>query len=180
MPRDNKSQYAILGKLSKQDLSGYDLINFFKKVSHCYWSESNAQVYGMLKRFEEQGLVTATDDKNSGARKRRVYSITDKGMQHLKEWLAQPTNSCMYRDELMLKLSCGQHMSQELIIKQLQDFRRQILEQLEDQQRIVDHIADDHDGRDDQAYLMMVYDYVGMGLKTKLQWVDKQLSDLAW
>ncbi len=171
MARTNKSQYAILGFLSKRDLSGYDLLQLFKKVSQFYWSESNAQVYSMLKRFEEQGWVTSCVDDNSGERKRCVYSITQAGRDHLQQWLEAPTKLAIYREELLLKLGSAQHLSRDIILKHLDEYETHLRQELLNHQSVVGHIEKGHKGRPDQPYLLLVHDYVDRVLKAKLDWI---------
>ena len=59
MPKCTKSCFVILGLLSKADLSGYDLKQIMSKHAKFYWSESNAQIYPVLKKLEKQELVTS-------------------------------------------------------------------------------------------------------------------------
>ena len=85
----NKSSYILLGALSKSNYSGYELKRLVTKVSSFYASESNAQIYPILKKLEEQGLVHSKRDESSGARNKVIYSITKKGHAELTQWLEQ-------------------------------------------------------------------------------------------
>ncbi len=88
----NKSSYVILGLLSKSDYSGYSLKMRMKKTSDFYWSESNAQIYPVLKKLEELKLVSSKIDASSGARNKRIFSITKKGLSELIKWLENDCN----------------------------------------------------------------------------------------
>ena len=63
MARCNKSFYAILGIISKGEVSGYDIKQILLKIGRFYWSESNAQIYPLLKRMEESGEIYRDGDK---------------------------------------------------------------------------------------------------------------------
>ena len=51
-------QYAILGLLSQQPLTGYDLKKIFVEEETFYWSGNNNQIYRTLVKLHEAALVT--------------------------------------------------------------------------------------------------------------------------
>ena len=175
MPRENKNQYPILGFLSKQDMSGYDLIKLSRRIGKYFWSDGNAQIYNTLKKLEEQGLVSSQIDKNSGARNRRVYSISKKGLDFYRAWLERRADCVVYRDELLLKMSNAQFLSKKQLLQHLQDEYLCIEVQLSELSTIQAHISNDHAGRKDQPYLLAVYGYIQTSLENKLDWLKKSL-----
>ena len=50
--------YAILGLLSREELSGYDLTGRMKGRVGYFWSARHSQIYPELARLEEGGYVT--------------------------------------------------------------------------------------------------------------------------
>ena len=173
--RTNKSQFAILGWLSKHPMSGYDIKKRFAKTASFHWSETNAQIYPMLKKLTENRMVRAKVDPNSGARQRHIYTITAKGLTHLENWLAAPTEWSTTRDEFMLKITMGHATDPTVIHEQLAHY----LQKIEDQQALLadikHHIQTDHEGRGDQPYLLMAYDQAETVLAAKQQWTKKTL-----
>lgn len=176
MARENKNQYPILGFLSGRNMSGYDLQQLSKKISRYYWSDCNAQVYNTLKNLELKKLVSSNIDETSGARNRRVYSITPKGLEFYKNWLETPIKCQVYRDELLLKLANAQHLPKEILQQHLKNEHLQIEIQLNELKDVQEHIATDHKNQGDQVYLLAVYDYVKSNLETKLVWIKKSLE----
>lgn len=176
MPRENKSQYPILGFLSRYDMSGYDLQKLSKRTGSYYWSDCNPQIYNTLKNLEKEALVASQIDENSGARNRRVYSLTKKGLDFFKSWLKQPAKGAVYRDELLLKVANAQHLSKQQLIKQLGDERLRIEMQLSELEQVLEAIQTSHENREDQPYLLAVYDYIQLQLETKLAWVNKTMD----
>ena len=56
------TSYILLGMLSAQERSGYDLkLLLDKQVHHVYWSPAKSQIYGELRRLEQAGLATMTE-----------------------------------------------------------------------------------------------------------------------
>jgi PadR family transcriptional regulator, regulatory protein AphA len=173
MPRVNKSQYALLGFLSKRDLSGYDLLRIFERIGPFFWTESNAQVYPMLKKLEQQGMVQSVLDDRSGARQRRIYSITAEGKAHLIDWLNEPLSEPRYREELCLRMAFGQFQSRAQLLQKLDEFSIQLQRQLQQVTKAREHFDVEHAGRADQMFLQMNMDYTETVLKAKQQWCQQ-------
>ncbi len=178
MSRINKSQFAILGWLSKSHMSGYDLKQKLSKVSPFHWSESNAQIYPILKKLEEEGLVSSKLDTDSGARNRRIYLITSEGLKHLEEWLHEPVEMTQYREELLLKLSLGERLDLDETLSHIQEHQSQLLFQIRTLQQIKRHIDDEHKNKEDHRYLLFAHRYSEVVLEAKLKWCDEVLKAL--
>ena len=95
--------YAVLGLLSREELSGYDLKRWMERPLGYFWSARHSQIYPELARLEEEGLVTHTLVVQSGKPDKKLYRITAQGLEALKEWVVQPPVSRSVRDELTLK-----------------------------------------------------------------------------
>jgi DNA-binding PadR family transcriptional regulator len=55
------TSYILLGMLSSQELSGYDMkLLLDKHIHHIYWSPAKSQIYGELRRLEREGLTAMT------------------------------------------------------------------------------------------------------------------------
>jgi DNA-binding PadR family transcriptional regulator len=180
MAKINKTSYGILSLLSKKDMSGYDIKQMAKKVAPFHWSESNAQIYPILQTLEKQQLVSSCTERSNGNRKRKIFSITPKGLEHLKAWLIEPAEPTQYREELILKLTCGEHIPIPLVIKHLEAYKNLIL----DQQKSIEKIQEDINSKYKEdilrkMYLKMTYDHIKMVLEAKLLWCDKNLNSLA-
>ena len=159
-------------------MSGYDMKRLLEKMSKFYWAESNSQLYPILKKLEEQQLVTSRIDPDSGARQRRIYSITDLGLETLCQWLKSPLEMPQYREEVLLKLALGNNIPIEDTLNHIKNYRQNILAQQQLLLTIDEHIRTDHTGRPDQPYLIMTYHYCRLVLDAKLQWCDETLIQL--
>lgn len=174
----NTSCFVILGSLSKSDHSGYSLKNVMKKTSDFYWSESNAQIYPVLKKLETLGLVTSKIDEQSGARQKKVFSITKHGRDALDQWLSTDCTLALYREEFLLQLSLGQHLSSTQLKEKINTYKMSVLSKLDKLNAIIDHIRIDHHKKPDQPYLLLTYDHIKCVLEAKISWCDKTLSHL--
>jgi len=95
--------YAILGLLSREDLSGYDLTGRMKGRVGYFWSARHSQIYPELARLEEGGYVTHSVVEQQERPDKKVYEITAEGLEALKAWVVQPPAPRPSRDELVLK-----------------------------------------------------------------------------
>jgi PadR family transcriptional regulator PadR len=82
----------ILTLLKKEDLYGYEIAKRIRNTSKGSFEIKEGTMYVVLKRLENNGLVsTYWDDGESGGGRRRYHKITEKGIEYLKvkkeEWV---------------------------------------------------------------------------------------------
>lgn len=98
-------KYALLGFLSYQPLTGYELEGRINASTGNFWHARLSQIYTTLKKLEEEGMVTSRIEPQEGRPDRRVYTITETGLADLHQWLAQPLMEITpQKDDLLLKL----------------------------------------------------------------------------
>jgi DNA-binding PadR family transcriptional regulator len=95
--------YAILGLLSREELSGYDLSSRMRTRVGFFWEARHSQIYPELVRLEKRGLVTHHVVEQADRPDKKVYKVTASGLDALKEWATQPPAPRAARDELVLK-----------------------------------------------------------------------------
>ena len=95
--------YVILGLLSLEPMSGYEIKAFVDKSTRFFWAASYGQIYPQLRALADAGLI-AGEAKPAGGRRRTVYSLTKEGRRALREWLAIEPDVLEMRDEGLLKL----------------------------------------------------------------------------
>lgn len=83
-------EYAILGLLQEQPLSGYDLRKIFASTPMTYFSNSPGAIYPALVRLKKRGLITSRVEGKSSLRRRRVFKLAPGGLNELKSWLRTP------------------------------------------------------------------------------------------
>jgi PadR family transcriptional regulator, regulatory protein AphA len=102
---------ALLGLLSLGPMSGYDIRQLIQRSIGHFWSESYGQIYPGLKRLAASGLIEKKTERNKGKPDRHLYSLTEDGRDRLREWLKLPVAGEVARNELLLKLFFGSHVS---------------------------------------------------------------------
>ncbi|EST36558.1 PadR family transcriptional regulator [Streptomyces roseochromogenus] len=111
------TSWAVLGLLSfGEELSGYDLKKWADwSLRFFYWSPSFSQIYGELKRLENAGYVTSRMvAQETGNRDKRVYRITDEGMEAVRTWAREaPVEPPVLKHGVMLRLWLGHLLEPE-------------------------------------------------------------------
>ncbi len=121
---------ALLGLLSLRPMSGYDIRQMVSRSIGYFWSESYGQIYPGLKRLAAAGLVEKKIERKNGKPDRHLYSITPDGRERLRAWLKIPVAEEVARNELLLKLFFGAHISasvsREHVISNMEFHRRSL------------------------------------------------------
>ncbi len=102
--KENKTAFAILGLLSHEDMTGYDIKKHVEASLAFFWNVGFGQIYPALAQLEEKRFVTKQLDLGGRGPKRILYSITETGRGELRRWLAEPAEKEEVRYEILLKL----------------------------------------------------------------------------
>ena len=96
----NTLAYGILSLLSRDALSGYDLMLTIQP----FWQAKHSQIYPLLAKMESQGYVRHVLVEQADKPDKKVYSITDAGLAALRDWLSEPAGERTIRDEMLIKI----------------------------------------------------------------------------
>jgi DNA-binding PadR family transcriptional regulator len=77
-------RHALLGLLAEQPASGWDLSHRFDEVLGSVWPAGHPQIYGELRKLEQEGLIEVDSE---GPRRRKAYRVTDAGLRAVRHWL---------------------------------------------------------------------------------------------
>ena len=113
----NRLAYGLLSLLSTNPMTGYDLTIKINK----FWQSTHSAIYPLLSELEEEGCVEPELVKQSDKPDKKVYSLTQRGRDMLREWFISEASQPVIRDEMSLKLCCMQVMEEELVEQFLQE-----------------------------------------------------------
>ncbi len=116
-----QTSFAVLGMLSFQPMSGYDLKQFAdRSIGHFYWSPAKSQIYAELRRLKKAGLVTEQHVEQENRPDKRVYALTPSGREALAEWIdGSDYEKDVFKSNLMLRVFFGASASPESLISLL-------------------------------------------------------------
>ena len=161
------TEIAVLGALSVEPMSGYELRQAIQDVLGHFWSESFGQIYPALNRLREQGLVEARPGERASS---SVYSITAPGRERLSELLGSPIRDRPPRNGLMLRLFFGRHLGLDQCLALLDETEANTRAQLEHLRATQAEV--ENEALPDAPYFLITID---LGIRTgeaTLEWVD--------
>lgn len=113
-------KYVLLGALSYQPLTGYQIKQFVDRSAKHFWYAQTSQIYRTLDKLEEEGLLTSQIEEQEDKPDRRLYHITTTGLEDLRHWLAQPMTSIEpTKDALIVRLFFSAQLDKETVLTQL-------------------------------------------------------------
>lgn len=129
MANEKKIDYVILGLLSHEELTGYEIKKRMDTTLKFFWSASYGSIYPALNDLVNRGLATKRENTEN-KRNKLIYTITDKGRRHLKEWLTLPVEKDELRYETLLKLFFGNEQGTEQALLHINAFEEKIRKEL--------------------------------------------------
>jgi PadR family transcriptional regulator, regulatory protein AphA len=135
-------RHALLGVIKDTPLTGYDLVRHFQGTVGYVWSAPQSQIYPELRRMEAEGLITAKVAPRGKKAQKRIYSITDAGMQELRRWATDFMPLPAQRDPIMLKAAFFDLGTLESMREQLRAHIAQFQWRMEQWQARVEAIRD--------------------------------------
>ena len=170
-------RHAILGLLSREPQSGYDLNRAFNSSIVYFWYADQSQIYRTLDRLEADGAISTQVIPQNGRPDRRVHSLTESGRAELDAWLMSPLEPATVKDPLLARVffaaRLGHEGLDELLSKAEERFRRE-LEALE----AID-FGDVDVGDLDTTMKAAVLRYGIDGTKAQLEWVRQTRRAIA-
>jgi PadR family transcriptional regulator AphA len=119
------TSHIVLGLLTLAgEATPYDLKQMVSATVGHFWSLPHSQLYAEPARLARAGYVT--EQQEPGGRRRKLYSLTDRGRRAQREWLKVLTpEPYVLRDLALLKLFFGAD-ARELAEVQLETHRRKL------------------------------------------------------
>ncbi len=123
MAQKNMTAFIVLGLLTHEDASGYDLKKKIDLAISQFWDIGYGQLYPTLKMLEKEGSIIGTPVQSAKGPDSIVYAITDSGRKMLINWLSLPDEKEYVRYEILLKLFFGNLSDPTENLKRIQSFR---------------------------------------------------------
>lgn len=100
---------VCLGMLTDGEASGYDLKKQFESSFAHFFAAGYGSIYPALSSLAKDGLVDCHEVPQEGKPDRKVYRITDKGLERLQQELNKPNPSHKVRSEFLATM-CFAHL----------------------------------------------------------------------
>jgi DNA-binding PadR family transcriptional regulator len=161
-------KHSLLALLYQHPMHGYELGKQFTLAINTEWEVKPGQIASTLVRLNEAGLVDFDVVETSDAPDRKVYFITDSGIDELRKWYMTPEvrdyrlGDAFYI-KLVLSLINGPVSPDQVLMAQ----RRELYQQLHQATELLNHA-------DPQTQLpwILLLETATMHLEADLRWIE--------
>jgi DNA-binding PadR family transcriptional regulator len=102
------SEHLILGVLLRAPGHGYEIRRRLAALPGLQRPMESSQVYALLHRLEDRGLLAAREEPRAPGQVRRIYRLSARGRRAIESWLARPVRAgAAARRPLVLRLAAG-------------------------------------------------------------------------
>lgn len=172
MALEKKLDCVILGLLSHEELTGYEIKKRMDTALKYFWGASYGSIYPTLSGLVERGLARKRD-AGENKRNKLIYTITEEGRRYLKEWLRQPVEKDELRYETLLKLFFGNEEGPEQALRHIEAFREKIRQELPyllgAEKVLREHLAEDTTHK----YYLLTVEFGIRTYRTYLEWCEE-------
>ncbi|MRX71241.1 PadR family transcriptional regulator [Bacillus lacus] len=175
----NDTTYAILGILTTDCKTGYEIKQLIDRSLNHFWKISYGQIYPALKLIVDEGLAEVNNVENEGRPDKKEYHLTPKGFDVLKQWLDSPIEQLPNeKNEILLKLFFGQYQSHERTISILQSYLEKLEARYLTYQGIEESILvyKHKKQQDDAAYWLFTLDYGKRVTHAAIEWCRETIK----
>ena len=166
--------YEILGLVGRGGAGAHDLLRMARRGRILDWA-GESQYYVEPKRLARLGYLDARREPGK-TRERTVYTVTEKGLEALREYAATPARVTPVKSDALLRLLIADLVGEAPTRASLDALREDVadllarIEENEESARALPHRA---------KYLLMVNDFLRGLLDLHLQLVDRADAELA-
>lgn len=170
------TKHLILGSLMRGPAHGYSLRSDFLTKILEEFGINDGQLYPLLKKMTDDGLVEKEIEYRETGPNRHNYSITDKGREEFISWLRGNDGEergfryeMIRKDEFLNKSMYLKFLDRNDITAKLNEHREETRKTLEDFQKAYDDMS----GRRMDRLNLLVLKYCIMNQETRLNWLDE-------
>jgi PadR family transcriptional regulator, regulatory protein AphA len=166
-------KFAILGFLSWQPFTGYEIKKMIADSPGFYWSGNNNQIYTSLVQLHREGLVTSEIRHQERYPSRKVYSITEEGRTDLRKWVQSAPEPAQVRKAFLVQLAWSDQLEPAELDSLLEKYGYEVQMQLlmlREQLKRGSSISPARTPREKFIWEMISQNYI-QGYETELKWV---------
>jgi PadR family transcriptional regulator AphA len=166
--------YEILGLVGRQGAGAHDLLRMARRGRMFAWA-GESQYYTEPKRLAKLGYLDSRKEPGK-TRERTVYSLTERGLEALREWAETPVRFTPLKSEVLQRMLICDIVGEEVTAEGIATLREDIhdlLGVLDDAERTA------HDLPHREKYLMLTIGFMRRLFQLHLDWIDEVERELA-
>jgi DNA-binding PadR family transcriptional regulator len=172
MANEKKMNFVILGLLSHESLTGYEIKKRMDTTCKFFWSASYGSIYPTLNSLVYDGMVTKLETTDNG-RDKVIYTITDIGKEYFKKWLTLPVTKDELRFETLLKVFFGGEIGSNITLDHVYNFEAKIKSELQFLQGTVHELTKIQDDEEAHKYFLLTAMFGKRIFEAYLEWCEE-------
>jgi DNA-binding PadR family transcriptional regulator len=165
--------YEILGLVGRQGAGAHDLLRMARRGRMLDWA-GESQYYVEPKRLATLGYLEARKEPGR-TRERTVYTLTDKGLDALREYARTPVSFTPFKSDALLRLLIADLVGEAVTRAGIATLREDVAE-LQDRVSEVEARTEDLPHR--RKYMLLVTGFLRELLDLHLELVDRVEKEL--
>ena len=170
MARTSQTRTAVLGALSVEPMTGYELRQAITSVLGHFWHESFGQIYPTLADLATEGLVTASPGDRANSRR---FAITDAGRAALRDLLTEPPAPQPPRNGTLLRVFFGSALGTDALNALLESQEIEVRARLATYSAIRDGLIAEAEHPDHVPYWLATVRAGELSAQAHLQWLEE-------
>jgi len=174
-------KHAILGFLSYQPATGYELKASFDSSVRHFWPADQAQIYRTLSELTKGSLATVETIQQEDRPNKKLYHITPAGLEELRRWLITPLTHQDHRSAELIQVFFAGKLSDDEVLAMFERTAQQyravlaVYDQIPNQ--ITDYVEMVGSPRETFFWLLTLENGV-LSTRASLQWLDSVIERL--
>jgi DNA-binding PadR family transcriptional regulator len=166
--------YEILGLVGRHGAGAHDLLRMARRARMFTWA-GESQYYTEPKRLARLGYLDARKEPGK-TRQRTVYTLTEQGLEALREWAQTPVRFTPLKSEVLLRMLICDLVGEEATREGIATLRLDIddlFAVLDDAERTAGALPHR------EKYLMLTIGFMRRLFQLHLDWLDEAERELA-
>lgn len=177
MATEKKIDCVILGLLSHEELTGYEIKKRMDTALKYFWGASYGSIYPALSDLVERGLATKRVEAEN-KRNKIIYTITEEGRSYLKAWIQVPVEKDELRYETLLKLFFGNEGGALNAISHIEAFQKKIEQELPYLLKAAENLRANIAADDTHKYYLLTVEFGIKTYRAYLEWCQEAKAKL--
>jgi PadR family transcriptional regulator, regulatory protein AphA len=166
--------YEILGLVGRGGVGAHDLLQMARRGRMLDWA-GESQYYVEPKRLAKLGYLDARRAPGK-TRERTVYTLTEKGLDALREWARTPVSFQPFKSEMLMRLLVADLVGEDPVRESIGTLRADIDDLRE---RIAESEASAAALPHRSKYLLLNTRFLRQLLDLHLEWIEEVERELA-
>ena len=159
--------YAVLVLIGRGGAGPHDLVRMARQ-GRIYWAAAESQFYAEPKRLHAAGYLDAHREQGQ-THARTHYTLTDKGIAALRDWMREPAQFPRIQHEPIVRLLAADLVGERPVLESLHALRTEIAD-LSARLDVADEIAATLPHR--EKYLRLNHKLARAILRVHAEWLD--------